>query len=354
LKLHLFERGAELPGLKPRIGKTPGLGPFKVSVMNHDELLQAIMARDARLDGTFVYGISSTRIYCRPSCPSKRPKQENITLFGTIEAASAAGFRACLRCRPDEFAARIGEGEASLKGHELKAAAGVSARDLAENERMERFKQEIRSGGGVLAAGLEAGFGSTRALYERAPSHLGMTPATYGKGGAGAEISFATAPCDLGYLLVARTEVGVCSVALGDDPQSLERALRKEFFAAHIERDYRKLVADIEVVLLHLQGNSPSVVLPLDLRATAFQWRVWKELTRLQRGETVSYGELASRLEMPGAVRAVASACGKNPVALVHPCHRVVGKSGEMTGYRWGIERKKRLLESEKSSDKTK
>jgi AraC family transcriptional regulator of adaptative response/methylated-DNA-[protein]-cysteine methyltransferase len=314
--------------------------------MNRDQLLQAVMARDSRLDGTFVYGVSSTHIYCRPSCPSKRPRPENITFFDTVEAATTARFRACLRCRPDEFAARLSEGGVALNNREFEAAAGVSPRDLAENERMQRFKREVRNGSGVLTAGLEAGFGSTRALYERAPALLGMTPATYGKGGAGADIRFATTPCDLGYLLVTRTAKGVCSVALGDDPQSLEKALRSEFFAAQIERDNQNLASEIEEVLLHLQGNSPSIVLPLDVRATAFQWQVWKELTNLQRGETVSYGELAARLGMPNAMRAVASACGKNPVALVHPCHRVVGKKGELAGYRWGIERKKRLLET--------
>jgi AraC family transcriptional regulator of adaptative response/methylated-DNA-[protein]-cysteine methyltransferase len=179
---------------------------------------------------------------------------------------------------------------------------------------------------------------------------LGMTPASYGKGGAGAEIIFTLARCELGLILVARTAIGVCSVALGDDDESLETALRNEFFAAKIERDDDNLRGELEIVLNSMKESMPSPILSLDVRASAFQWRVWQELTRIGRGETVSYGELAARMKIPQSVRAVAAACGKNPVALVHPCHRVVGKNGALTGYRWGIERKRALLETEKQA----
>ncbi len=235
----------------------------------------------------------------------------------------------------------------------FEIAARVTNLEWRENERMTQLKNELRAGKTVNQAQNEAGFGSARALYQRAPSRLGMTPASYGKGGLGATIRFATAACELGRILVARTAVGVCSVTLGDDESELETRLRAEFFAAKITRDDGDLESEIEHVTALLRGQMPSQMLPLDIRATAFQARVWLELTRLKRGETISYGELATRLEMPAASRAVASACGQNPVALVHPCHRVVGKNGELRGYRWGVERKRRLLglELETGSD---
>ncbi|PQV63623.1 DNA-O6-methylguanine--protein-cysteine S-methyltransferase /Transcriptional regulator Ada [Abditibacterium utsteinense] len=331
--------------LNTEIGKTRRAARFKLGSMNRETSLQAIFERDTRFDGHFVYGVSTTRIFCRASCPSRRPKPENIALFASVEAAQEAGFRACLRCQPQNL------GRELTKNGESRAfenAAGIANKEWQELERMERFKTEIRSGKSVIEAQNEAGFGSSRALYQRAPSVLGMTPASYGKGGAGAAINFAISSCELGEILVARTTIGVCSVALGDDEFSLETALRAEFFAAQIARDDAKLGAEIEAVLRLLRGQEPSALLPLDVRATAFQARVWRELTKIARGETVSYGELAQRLEMPKSVRAVAAACGKNPVALVHPCHRVVGKSGELTGYRWGIERKRALLNREK------
>ncbi len=312
--------------------------------MNQETFLQAVLNRDARFDGSGVYGVATTRIFCRPSCPSKRPKIDNIRVFESVEAAQNAGFRACLRCQPQRFQAQIEQTGASRA---FERATQLSNRQWRENERMAILKNELRAGKSVNAAQNEAGFGSARALYERAPAHLGMTPASYGKGGKGAAICFAAAPCELGFVLVARTEVGVCSVMLGDDEIALEAQLRAEFFAAQIRRDEADLQVEIEIVLGHLRGAAPSPILPLDVRATAFQGRVWLELTKIQRGETVSYGELAARLEVPQAVRAVAAACGRNPVALLHPCHRVVGKNGELTGYRWGLERKLALLELE-------
>ncbi len=212
---------------------------------------------------------------------------------------------------------------------------------------MNQFKREVRDGKSVLQAQLEAGFGSTRALYERAPSRLGMTPATYAKGGADTAIRFAIQPCEMGFVLVARTQKGVCSVALGDNENALETQLRDEFFAATIERDDAALQSELNTVLDSLSGKTAFPDLVLDVRATAFQARVWKELQGLKRGETISYSGLAQRLGEPKAVRAVASACARNPVALVHPCHRVVGKDGATRGFRWCIERKKKLLARE-------
>ncbi|HEX9997752.1 MAG TPA: methylated-DNA--[protein]-cysteine S-methyltransferase, partial [Abditibacterium sp.] len=291
--------------------------------MNLD-FLKAVLERDARFDGRFVYGVSSTRIFCRPSCASRRPKTENISIFESIDEAKDAGFRACLRCKPQQWKLRF----ENASGRELENATGVSAREFGEKTRIERFKTEMQAGKSVLEAQNEAGFGSSRALYERAPTMLGMTPASYGKGGAGAEIIFTLARCELGFILVARTKIGVCSVALGDDEESLETSLRTEFFAAKIEREDDNLRGELEIVLNSMKESMPSPILSLDVRASAFQWRVWQELTRIGRGETVSYGELAARMKIPQSVRAVAAACGKNPVALVHPCHRVVGKNG--------------------------
>lgn len=305
--------------------------------MTDQQKWQIVLDHDARFAGDFVYAVSSTRVFCRPTCSAKRPALQNVTFFDCAKDAINAGFRACKRCRPDE--------PFQLS---LEDASGVSARDLAEATRMGHLKRELQSGQNVLNASLEAGFGSTRALYERAPSSLGMTPATYAKGGANTLVRFAIRGCELGFVLVARTAVGVCSVALNDDAEKLEMQLRDEFFAATIERDDEQLQPELETILDSLNGKTAFPDLTLDVRATAFQARVWRELQRLERGEVVSYSDLAERIGEPKAVRAVASACARNPVALVHPCHRVVGKDGAARGFRWCIERKKKLLEREK------
>ncbi len=304
--------------------------------MTDQQKWQAVLERDARFQNDFVYAVPSTRVFCRSTCPSKRPKPEGVAFFGSAIEAKEAGFRACKRCEPEQPVALSTE-----------QASGLSQRDLTEAARLQALKSELQSGKSVLEAGLEAGFGSTRALYERAPSQLGMTPASYGKGGANTRIRFSIERCELGFVLVARTDIGVCSVALGRDVGELETQLKDEFFAAHIERDDEQLRPEIETVLASLEGKTQFPDLDLDVRATAFQWRVWKELQRIERGETISYSQLAQRVGNDKAVRAVASACARNPLALVHPCHRVVGKSGSMAGFRWQIERKKKLLQLE-------
>lgn len=202
---------------------------------------------------------------------------------------------------------------------------------------------------------LDAGYNSSRALYEDAPSQLGMTPATYGRGGSGARIRFAVAPCDFdscdfGFLLVAKTARGVCSIALGDSTEELEAELRREFFAAQIKKDEEDLRAELGQVLASLKDGAPLSNLPLDVRATAFQLRVWKALQQIERGETRSYAQVAQTIGQPTAARAVARACATNPVALAVPCHRVVRESGALSGYRWGIDRKKKLLQRELES----
>lgn len=325
--------------------------------MNSEQQWQIVLERDTRFADRFVYAVSSTKIFCRPTCAARRPNRERVSFFDSAIEAQSAGFRACKRCRPlDEsnvarVVERVANGEASSTkdARAFQALAGVSPREYKEATQLKNFKTELQSGKSVLDASLEAGYGSMRAVYERAPSQLGMTPASYGKGGLGARIRFSTARCELGHVLVARTEVGVCSVALGDDESELETQLREEFSRAEISRDDESLKRELELVVSSTKGQTDWSSLPLDVQATAFQWRVWRELGLLKRGETVSYGELANRMDLPKSVRAVAAACGRNPVALVHPCHRVVGKDGALTGYRWGLERKRLLLELEKN-----
>lgn len=326
--------------------------------MQPEQFLQAVLARDARYDGQFVYGVTSTHIFCRASCPSRRPKPQNIVLFEGVEAAQSAGYRACQRCQPEKFAAQLQaiarksrgqEPKAAVSPHDFEAALGISPRQLEEAKRVERLKHELQKGNSVIAAQNEAEFGSSRGVYEAAGKHLGMTPATYGKGGAGANIRFTCVPCSLGQLLVARTDKGVCAVRLGDDETQLEASLRDEFFAATLIRD-DAAIREVEAVLGLLEGTEPNPTLPLDVRATAFQWRVWEGLRAIPRGETRSYAQLAAQLGQPTAARAVARACATNPIAIVNPCHRVIGSDGNLRGFRWCLERKKKLLENEKRS----
>ena len=334
----------------------------------------AVAARDAEADGVFIYGVLSTRVFCRASCPSRRPRRENARFFGAPREAEAAGFRACKRCRPQRtispITARVRavcaliearEDAPSLEklAHEIgispshlqrtfKRTLGVSPRQYAEFLRLRRLKVSLQNGQNVTDATYDAGYKSSRAPYEDAGAQLGMTPATYGRGGAGATIWFGVAPCELGQILVATTEVGVCSIALGADEAALEAALRAEFSAAQIERDDARLGEHLPVAVALARGENVPHALPLDVRATAFQARVWRELRVIPRGQTRTYAEIAEALEQPTAARAVARACATNPVALVTPCHRVVRGDGSLAGYRWGVERKQQLLEREK------
>ncbi len=342
-----------------------------------DPRWQQVLERDSAMDGAFVYAVTSTGIYCRPSCPARKPAPERVRFFAVPEAAEQAGFRACKRCRPRETAAadprlnavrracreieETEDGIPTLKdlGREtglspdhlqrlFKTLVGISPRQYGEALRVKRLKAGLRQGGGVAPALYGAGYGSSSRLYEKAPAHLGMTPASYAKGGQGAEIAFATAASPLGRLLVAATEKGVCMVALGDNDRVLERALRDDYPAAEIVRDGGRLKGPLGAVLDHLSGKPPHLDLPLDVRATAFQWRVWECLRDIPMGETRSYKDIAAAIGKPGAARAVGRACATNPVAIVIPCHRVMSAGGKLTGYRWGIGRKKKLLAGER------
>jgi AraC family transcriptional regulator of adaptative response/methylated-DNA-[protein]-cysteine methyltransferase len=342
-----------------------------------DTFWQAVINRDTQFDGDFVYGVRSTRIFCRPTCPARRPRREHVAFFATAEEAIENGFRACKRCRPQnessvsvdlvQRACAIIDNESepvSLEtlGQKLGVSAGhlqrtfkkvtsVSPKEYANARRLESLKNGLQSGHRVLDSMNDAGFGSSRGLYEQSSSHLGMTPATYKKGGIGATIRFDVVPCWLGFLLVATTDKGLCSVTLGDFSQELEADLRREFPHATVHQDENHLRDAIAHALRVLDGQEPGAQLPLDVQATAFQWRVWQVLQELRRGETLSYAQLAQKIGQPSAARAVARACATNPVALLVPCHRIVGNSGALSGYRWGIERKKKLLERERASN---
>ncbi len=339
---------------------------------------RAVEARDAAYDGAFVYAVDTTGVYCRPSCPSRRPRRRHVRFFELPEAAEGAGFRACLRCRPRDIAARDSRvdavrracrfieaqddgpptlaalsGEVGLSPHHLqrtfKRLVGVTPRQYADARRLSRLKARLRAGDRVAGALYEVGYGSSSRLYERAGGQLGMTPAAYRRGGRGWRVGFGIVRSSLGRLLVAATARGVCAVCLGDDDAALERGLRGEFPAAEIARDDAGLGDWIGGIAAHLEGARPHVGLPLDIQATAFQRRVWEELRRIPYGETRSYGEVARAIGRPTAARAVARACAANPVALVVPCHRVVRGDGGLGGYRWGAARKAALLEKERA-----
>ncbi len=350
-----------------------------ISTQNADQLWQAVVAKDARFDGQFVFAVSSTGIYCRPSCPSRRAHRERVKFFDLPEAAEQAGFRACLRCQPQrarvldpqiDLVQRVcrlldsSEGE-TVKLAELASETGVSAFHLQRTfkrvmgispkqylaaRRIGNFKALVRKGESVTSSLYESGFNSSSRLYENAADELGMTPATYSRGGRGVNISYATVASSMGRLLVAVTERGVCAVRMGDDDAELEKDLREEFPHAEIKRDDSALRDTVRAILNHLDDHDPHLDLPLDIRATAFQRQVWEKLRSIPYGETVSYGEVAKSLGKPGAVRAVGRACATNPVALVIPCHRVVREDQTLGGYRWGLERKKRLLAHERKS----
>ena len=336
---------------------------------------KAVVARDAAEDGRFVFAVATTGVYCRPSCPSRHPRPENVTFFAGPRAAEAAGFRACLRCRPasEEPPAAVRavrRAVAFLEAHAdervplaalarvaglspfhfqktFKKLVGVSPKKYAEARKADRLKALLRGGSGVAAAGYEAGYGSSSRAYAGAARHLGTTPGTYARGGAGLHVLWATVATPLGRLLVGATERGVCFVTLGETDRALVANLRREYPEAVLEKDPGTLASWTAAIAGALAGPVDLSAIPLDFRATTFQRRVFEALRRIPRGETRSYAQLASAVGKPSAVRAVASACARNPVAIVVPCHRIVRSDGAPGGYRWGDERKAALLENE-------
>jgi AraC family transcriptional regulator of adaptative response/methylated-DNA-[protein]-cysteine methyltransferase len=337
---------------------------------------EAVRSRDARLDGAFFYAVSTSGVYCRPSCPARRPKRENVLFFRRRVEAERAGFRACLRCRPqingrsdpaatlarqvcryieehlDERVtlAALGERFGVSPFHlqrTFKATMGISPREYADACRLRSLKHGLRQGSSVTAAMYDAGYGSSSRLYERSTAQLGMTPARYRRGGQGVAIRYATADSRLGRLLLAASGSGICSIQFGDSESAVEQAIRREYPQAELRRDPVGLRSWTEALLQHLDGREPALSLPLDIQATAFQRKVWKYLMSLPYGSTRSYGQVARDVGEPRASRAVARACASNPVAIAIPCHRVVREDGGLGGYRWGLKRKQALLRLE-------
>jgi AraC family transcriptional regulator of adaptative response/methylated-DNA-[protein]-cysteine methyltransferase len=336
---------------------------------------RAVERRDASYDGRFVYAVSSTKIYCRPSCASRRPARARVEFFSAAGDAERAGYRACKRCRPSSHDANridqaVAEASAFITEHAaetitldrlarrvrvspfhlqraFKRVMGVTPREFRDAARRKLLANRLRAGDTVSRATYEAGFGSSSRVYEAAARDMGMTPAAIRKGGAGQRMQFGIVASAMGRLLVAYTGNGVCSVALGDDDRALERDLRASFPKADIRPAGGALHEWIAAIVASLEGQGSASAVPMDVRGTAFQVRVWNALQRIPRGTTLSYTEVARTIGQPSAVRAVARACATNPVALVVPCHRVIREDGSLGGYRWGLERKQSLLERE-------
>ena len=336
---------------------------------------QATLARDRRADGAFFFAVKSTQVYCRPSCPARRPLRKNTLFFSTRREAEQQGFRPCRRCKPNEIpaAVRIVQRAAAaltsdfdeavnvaelarrvgVKTDALRRAfrqqAGLTPKELAAALRLRKFKKLLRQGSSITDALYATGYGSSSRVYERSDAHLGMTPATYQKGGKGMKMRYTTAKSWLGEVLVAATERGVSAVYLGDAAAKLVNELRDEYPRAEIAPANGAFTQWVEEIVARTEGSAPRRELPLDLQATAFQRRVWQELQRIPRGTTRTYSQIARAVGKPRAVRAVARACATNPVSIVVPCHRVVRADGNLAGYRWGLSRKEKLLERERA-----
>ena len=354
---------------------------------------QAVVDRDGSLDGTFVFGVSSTGIFCRPSCPAKRPRRENVSFFDHAHQAERAGYRACLRCRPkavdgnpqsalvraicryieqhivdqhieDRLTLSLLAKEFRRSPFHLqrtfKSVLGVSPKAYMDACRLRQVKQNLQAGHSVTAALYAAGYGSSSRLYERTAAQLGMTPEKYRRGAVAAVVRYTIvgskfvhytiAGSPLGRMLIAATDKGICAIQFADSDQELQQGLMREFPFATRRRDDEAMSEWRENLTRLIEGQEPNPSLPLDIRATAFQRRVWEALQKIPRGETRSYGAVAKKIGMPKATRAIARACATNPVAVAIPCHRVVRQDGELGGYRWGVERKEQLLALEKQA----
>ncbi|HEX4536715.1 MAG TPA: bifunctional DNA-binding transcriptional regulator/O6-methylguanine-DNA methyltransferase Ada [Candidatus Acidoferrum sp.] len=351
----------------------------KITANAAERYWRATLARDARADGTFILGVLSTRIYCRPSCPARRPLRRNVVFFGSGEEAEKQGFRPCLRCKPNEksgalrlvkraarelasngeedilrvatLAEKLGVTPSALR-RAFQQVTGLAPRDLADALRLNRFKSLLRAGRNITDALYETGYGSSSRVYERSDAQLGMTPAAYQKGGKGMKLEYTIAKSPMGKVLVAATEKGVSAVYLGKVENKLISELRTEYPHAEIapaKEPYQRWVGEI---VRQIEGKPSSLELPLDVQGTAFQRRVWQELQRIPRGTTRTYTQVAQALGQPKAVRAVASACARNPVSIVVPCHRVIRGDGQLAGYRWGLSRKEQLLSAERAGGK--
>lgn len=358
--------------------------PPKVSSANANALLsdsqrwQVLLQRDASADGAFVYAVKTTGIYCRPGCSSRRPQRQNVTFFETPEAAEQAGFRPCKRCQPHRIsptrqltdtmvricqlieasdqALSLAElaGYAGLSPHyfqrQFKKIIGVTPKQYGVAHRAQRVKSQLQETKTVTEAVYGAGFETSSNFYDQSVGLLGMTPSQYKQGAQGVAINFTIQPCWLGLVLVAATPNGICAIALGDSADALRAELQANFPKAQIAESDRAFEQWVAQVLSLIETPQPAGDLPLDIQGTAFQQQIWQTLQAIPPGTTVSYGDLAQRIGNPRAVRAVARACASNRLAVVVPCHRVVGSNGDLRGYRWGRDRKQALLDKEAAS----
>jgi len=353
-------------------------GTTELAASNNHNWWDAVLARDGSRDGEFVFAVSTTGVYCRPSCPAKRPRRENVAFFRRPEEAESAGYRACLRCRPK---ARSGNPQAeTVKSicryieqnldepltlsrlasafqlspfhlqRKFKSVVGITPRAYADSCRVGLLKRNLQAGHSVTRAMYDAGYSSSSRLYERTASQLGMTPDKYRRGAIAASIRYTFTDSPLGRMLVAATEKGICAIQFANSDAELLEGLKREFPFAARKKDDQTLQAWTQLLLKQMKGQKLNSSLPLDIRATAFQRRVWSYLQSIPFGDTRSYLQVAKAIGQPSASRAVARACATNPVAVAIPCHRVVRESGDMAGYRWGVERKQTLLEMEKES----
>jgi AraC family transcriptional regulator, regulatory protein of adaptative response / methylated-DNA-[protein]-cysteine methyltransferase len=350
-------------------------GQLEMTPVTEDTRWQTVLARDGASDGKFVFAVSSTGVYCRPSCPSKRPRRENVTFYRSPSEAESAGFRACMRCRPKAsngnpkqemikavcryIEQRLDEpitlSQLGKEFHQspfhlqrtFKAVLGITPKEYANSCRMRGFRQNLKAGHSVTRAMHEAGYSSTSRLYSRTASELGMDPAKYRRGAIAAPIRYTCADSPLGRILIAATDKGICSIQFADSDEELEQGLKQEFPFAARRRDDEGMAALTASLMQHMRGLETATALPLDIQATAFQRRVWSYLQSIGFGETCSYSDVAKAIKQPTAVRAVAHACATNPVAIAIPCHRVLRSNGELGGYRWGLNRKQALLEME-------
>jgi AraC family transcriptional regulator, regulatory protein of adaptative response / methylated-DNA-[protein]-cysteine methyltransferase len=346
--------------------------PANITPRAAERYWQAMLHRDTRADGSFFFAVRSTQIYCRPSCPARRPLRRNILFFRTPQDAERQGFRACRRCHPkrqdsaillvqrvaallaasEEEAPRLGSLAAQVNSSSaqlrraFRRVTGLSPKEFEQASRLARFKKMLREDRSVTDALYACGYGSSSRLYEKTNAHLGMTPASYRKGGEGMVINYTVAETSLGKVLVAATQRGVSAVYFGESERTLAEELRKEYPKAQINA-VEGNPGWLKEIVRRVEGNAPSVELPLDVQATAFQRRVWQELQKIPRGKTRTYAQVAKSLGRPRSVRAVARACATNPVSIVVPCHRVVRSDGALAGYRWGLSRKEKLLEME-------
>jgi AraC family transcriptional regulator, regulatory protein of adaptative response / methylated-DNA-[protein]-cysteine methyltransferase len=356
------------------------LGKNQQGIVVDAEKWRAVVERDETKDGLFVFAVRSTGIYCRPSCPARHPSLEQVLFFSKPDEAARRGFRACKRCRPrdagpsaraeiverickcievnldEKLTLKILSRQAGLSPFHFqrlfKRALGISPRQYVEALRLERVKRSLTNGETVTNSLYNAGFTSNSRLYEKTPPQLGVSPGIFRRGGEGLRIHYTIIDSRIGRVLLAATERGACAVCMGSSDEAVEAALREDYYAADLQRDDEGMKTWTEALLSYFDGHEFPRDLPLDVQATAFQWKVWKEIQSIPYGQTTTYSSIAKSLGAPHAARAVARACATNPVAIVIPCHRVIGKDGNLHGYGWGVKRKRTLLSLEKKTQR--